>query len=64
MLRAEKVFRRRFPADTIIPVPVDYTYGSLFCGPATFIPSAGALEESTAALHEWIGILWYWLRYW
>jgi len=64
MLRAEKVFCRHFADDTIVPVPADYRYGPLWCGPWTFIPSASALEESTTALHEWIGLAWYSLRYW
>ena len=64
MLRAEKVFRRHFTNDTIVPVPADYRYGPLWCGLWTFIPSASALEESTTALHEWIGLAWYSLRYW
>lgn len=63
MWRAEKVFRKQFPDDTIIPVPVNYTCGPLLCGWKTFIPSVRALEKSTVALHEWIGILWYWVRY-
>jgi len=64
MLRAEKVFRRHFADDIIVPVPADYRYGPLWRGIDTFIPSASALEESTTALHEWIGLAWYSLRYW
>ena len=50
------------PAGAIIPVVVNYTYGLLFCGWATFIPLVSALEKSTAAMHEWVGIIWYSLR--
>lgn len=63
MLRSEKIFKRQFPEDAIIPVPVNYIYGPLYCGWQTFIPSVMALEKSTAVLHEWIGIFWYSLRY-
>ena len=63
MLRAERVFRKQFSQDTIIPVPVNHTYDPLPCSLGIFIPSATALENSTVALHEWIGILWYSLRY-
>jgi hypothetical protein len=30
---------------------------------ASFIPKASELETSSYALHEWIGILWYKIRY-
>jgi uncharacterized SAM-binding protein YcdF (DUF218 family) len=63
MLRAERTFKKQFPKDTIIPIPADYTYDPFVWAPNTFIPSAAALEESTVALHEWIGIVWYSLRY-
>jgi len=63
MLRSEKVFKREFPEDTIIPIPVNYTYDPFVWASNTFIPSSSALDESTVALHEWIGILWYSCRY-
>jgi uncharacterized SAM-binding protein YcdF (DUF218 family) len=62
MLRSERVFRKHFPADTIIPVPVNYTYSHRIRYPNGLIPSVQALLDSTVALHEWIGILWYSLR--
>jgi uncharacterized SAM-binding protein YcdF (DUF218 family) len=63
ILRSERVFQRQFPEDTIIPVPVNYIYDPMVWELKSFIPSVRALEESTAALHEWIGIIWYALRY-
>ena len=63
MWRAEEVFRGQFPKDIIIPIPANYTCGRLFCGWEAFVPSARALEKSTVALHEWIGMVWYWIRY-
>jgi uncharacterized SAM-binding protein YcdF (DUF218 family) len=29
----------------------------------SWLPSAGALQLSAMALHEWLGRLWYWIRY-
>lgn len=63
MLRAEKVFRKQFPDHTIVPVPTNYLYDKTVWGVNIAIPSVWALEQSTIALHEWIGILWYSLRY-
>ncbi len=62
MLRSEKVFRKQFPNDVIVPIPVNYTYAPFHWTPGSFIPSATALVKSTVALHEWIGIIWYSLR--
>ncbi|MBN1506442.1 MAG: YdcF family protein [Sedimentisphaerales bacterium] len=62
MLRSQRVFRRQFPDDVIVPVPVNYTYDSLVWSPRTFLPSVDALQESTIALHEWFGLLWCSLR--
>jgi uncharacterized SAM-binding protein YcdF (DUF218 family) len=63
MLRSHRVFRRQFPEDIIVPVPVNYTYTPMVWAPGSFIPSATALHQSTVALHEWIGLLWYSLRH-
>jgi uncharacterized SAM-binding protein YcdF (DUF218 family) len=62
MRRSCGVFQKQFPGDTIIPIPVYYTYdpASSFLG--NFVPSSGNLEKSTVALHEWIGLVWYKLR--
>lgn len=62
MLRAEKVFRKQFPEYTIVPVPTNYMYYKTVWSANQTIPSAGAFEQSTIAIHEWIGILWYSLR--
>jgi len=63
MLRAEKVFRKQFPDHTIVPVPTNYLYDKTVWSVNQAIPSAGAFEQSTIAIHEWIGILWYSIRY-
>lgn len=31
--------------------------------PLDFVPRAGAMQSTTVALHEWLGMLWYRLRY-
>ena len=62
MLRSEKVFRKQFPNDVIVPIPVNYTYAPLHWTPESFVPCVTALLQSTVALHEWIGIIWYSLR--
>ena len=63
MPRAERVFRQVFPEDKIVPVPVGYIYRPKNRYIDNVIPSARALQRSTEALHEWIGILWYKIRY-
>jgi uncharacterized SAM-binding protein YcdF (DUF218 family) len=64
MLRAEKVFQRQFPDDVIVPLATNYLYDPVRLSAGTFVPRVEALRQSTVALHEWIGILWYSLRYW
>jgi uncharacterized SAM-binding protein YcdF (DUF218 family) len=63
MLRAEQVFHKHFPEDTIVPMPVDHLCGPFVVRLRTFIPSATNLKGSTIALHEWLGLLWYRIRY-
>jgi uncharacterized SAM-binding protein YcdF (DUF218 family) len=62
MLRSHGVVARQFPQDTIVPIPVSYAYDPLDWRIKSFVPSAGNLEQSTIALHEWIGLPWYSLR--
>lgn len=63
MWRSHRVFARQFPHDTIVPIPAYYAYEPAGWNVESLIPSAGNLERSTMALHEWIGLLWYWLRH-
>ena len=64
MPRSQRVFKRVFPQDMIVPVPVGYRFDhrkkNLL---KNFTPSSRALQASTDALHEWIGMLWYAIRY-
>jgi uncharacterized SAM-binding protein YcdF (DUF218 family) len=63
ILRSEKAFRKQFPNDTIVPIPVNYIYSPDQHNLRSFVPSADALSTSNYALHEWIGIIWYFMRY-
>jgi len=63
MPRAEQVLRQVFASDTIVPIPVGYLYTPKTRYLDSIIPSARALQTSTEALHEWIGMLWYTIRY-
>lgn len=63
MMRSVWVFERVFPQDTIVPMPVYFTYDPSRSFGGRIRPSVGNLEKTTVALHEWIGILWYALRY-
>jgi uncharacterized SAM-binding protein YcdF (DUF218 family) len=63
MMRSVWVFERVFPRDTIVPMPVYFTYDPSRSFQGRIRPSVGNLEKTTVALHEWIGVLWYALRY-
>ncbi len=63
MMRSERAFKSQFPADTIVPIPVNYLYVPLECDIKSIIPSSGELVTSTSAVHEWIGMIWYPIRY-
>jgi uncharacterized SAM-binding protein YcdF (DUF218 family) len=63
MPRSVAVFRAHFPDDTIIPVPALSMYYPMGWDIRAVIPSVCNLEQSTVALHEWIGMAWYAVRY-
>jgi len=63
ILRSEKAFRKQFPNDTIVPIPVNYIYSPYQHNVRSFVPSTDSLSMSNNALHEWIGIIWYFTRY-
>ena len=63
MLRAKWVFETVFPRDEIVPLPVYSKYNPADRIWTRFIPRVGHLDKSTMALHEWLGILWYAVRY-
>lgn len=61
MFRSENAFRKKYPRDAVVPIPVDYASCPSGSGPAigNFIPSAGAFFLSSAVTHELIGMIWY-----
>jgi uncharacterized SAM-binding protein YcdF (DUF218 family) len=63
MWRSHRVCAQQFPHDTIVPIPAYYAYEPTGWSVRSFLPSAGNIERSTMALHEWIGLVWYSLRH-
>jgi len=63
MLRSEKTFKKQFPNDTIVPIPVNYIYSPDWYKPEGFVPSSSTLLKSNYAIHELIGIVYYSIRY-
>jgi len=58
MARAERLFRRQ--GLTVVPFPVDFQVSAASTlSVLTFLPTAHALEETTSALHELFGRLFY-----
>ncbi|MDP3245033.1 MAG: YdcF family protein [bacterium] len=62
MPRTMKIFKEQLTGTNITFIPVSFTYTSGLTL-KKFIPSESALSSTTAAFHEWIGMLWYYLRY-
>jgi uncharacterized SAM-binding protein YcdF (DUF218 family) len=63
MWRSHRVLAGQFPNDTIVPIPVYFTYDPAGWSQESLVPSVSNLEQSSMALHEWIGLLWYSLRH-
>lgn len=60
MPRAQMIFRQA--GLQVVPAPTNFSaYREL--GPIDFVPNAKALQMSHFAMHEWIGLAWYRLRY-
>ena len=47
----------------VVPVPVDYAQSFTTYDLRSYLPQAGVFDDSTLALHEYLGLLVYWLRY-
>jgi uncharacterized SAM-binding protein YcdF (DUF218 family) len=60
MARATMVFR--MSGLDVVPAPTGFRTTAPL-GAIDFVPNADALSSTHYALHEWIGIGWYWLRY-
>lgn len=63
MPRAAKLFQKQFPDDTIVPIPVAYIFDPDWFALDGLAPAAGSLANSNYAIHEWIGMLWFAIRY-
>ncbi len=49
---------------TVHPAPTAFGgMGQLVNGPRSFLPNAGALRRTALVFHEWIGFMWYSVRY-
>ena len=49
---------------TVIPAPTAFNSSSQDgMDLEDFLPSAKALDKTAQAFHEWVGMLWYWLRF-
>ncbi|MCU0916137.1 MAG: YdcF family protein [Planctomycetes bacterium] len=64
MRRSYRVFCRQFPDDVVVPIPACYSYSPPRIRARNLVPSVGNLDKSNAALHEWLGLVWYSLRGW
>ncbi len=60
MSRAMQIFSKT--SLMVVPAPTDFRSRKPL-SVADFIPSAGGLQTSHYALHEWIGLVWYRLRH-
>jgi uncharacterized SAM-binding protein YcdF (DUF218 family) len=63
MPRSVNVFHKQFPNDTIVPIPVNHLYSPDWHNLRSYIPTATTLADSHWAIHEWIGMVWYVIRY-
>lgn len=61
--RAIWAFQKKYPKDSIIPLPVGYTYSPHRYGIDSFIPSTHVLSRSSDAIHELIGMIVYKIWY-
>ena len=60
MRRAERCFAKQ--GTVVIPAPCNHQAVRLELGPTSFLPSVEGIRGVQAALHEWLGLTWYWLR--
>ncbi len=59
MLRAQKAFRKQ--GLSVIPAPCAFRSADFDRRWTELIPSANAIHENEMTLHEWVGLLWYWI---
>lgn len=58
--RASRVFEKL--GFIVIPAPADWSDAELDLNPLSFFPSAQWISSSSASVHEWLGMLGYWLQ--
>ena len=60
MHRAERCFTRQNMK--VVPCPCNYNASRLDSLPFAIIPTSSGIRGVETAAHEWLGLLWYWLR--
>lgn len=60
MLRSARCFQRQ--GFEVIPAACNHHANYFQLKPASFLPSSRAATDIETAAHEWLGLLWYWLR--
>lgn len=60
MARAKSIFARN--GFDVVAAPTQFLSRQNL-SPFDFIPESGALAHTGFAVHEWLGLIWYWLRY-
>jgi uncharacterized SAM-binding protein YcdF (DUF218 family) len=63
MPRAVQAFSEKIPENAVVPIPVGYIYSPLRYSFENLIPHIDAFSTSNYAIHEWVGMLWYGVRY-
>jgi uncharacterized SAM-binding protein YcdF (DUF218 family) len=68
MARSIGVFHRFSPGLEVVPAPTDFLFprgkAPFWKRVSQFIPSAAGMNETTVALHEYIGLMYYKIRGW
>jgi uncharacterized SAM-binding protein YcdF (DUF218 family) len=59
MIRAEKCFRKQ--GLTVVPAPTVFRSHGFGWKPLEFIPGDRMMRLNDDALHEWVGLGWYWI---
>jgi len=62
MLRATRCFSRL--GFEVTPAPCNFDLTTLHLSASDLLPSSEAAGANDEAAHEWMGLLWYWLRGW
>lgn len=63
MPRAVQAFSEKIPENAVVPIPVGYIYSQLKYSFENLIPHSDPFSTSNYAIHEWVGMLWYGVRY-